>query len=93
MKQADFAVGDLVKVIVQDLVEKKTIKTPFEGIVIALRGNQENRTFTVRKPATGGIAVERIFSLEAPNIESVKVVKKGDVRRAKLYYLRSKANK
>ena len=90
MKQADFGVGDSVKVIVQDLVEKKTIKTPFEGIVIALRGTQGNRTFTVRKLATGGIAVERIFSLDSPNIESVKIVKSGDVRRAKLYHLRSK---
>lgn len=89
MKTIDFNVGDTVKVTTQDLVEQKT-KTPFEGVVIALRGNQENKTFTVRRQALAGVAVERIFSLSAPNIESVKVVKKGNVRRAKLYYLRKK---
>lgn len=93
MKQADFAVGDTVKVITQDLIEHKTQKTPFEGVVISLRGQDENRTFIVRRIATGQIAVERIFALGAPNIESVKVVKKSSVRRAKLYYLRSKTNK
>lgn len=58
---------------------------PFEGIVIAINQSQ---TFTVRKMATGGIGVERIFPLNSPWINKVVVKKKGKVRRAKLYYLR-----
>jgi len=90
MIKIDFNVGDTVKVITRDLAEQKTAKTPFEGIVIALRGIRENRTFTIRRQASQGVAVERIFSINSPNIENVKVVKTGKVRRAKLYYLRNK---
>lgn len=88
-----FSVGDKVKVY-QKIQEKDKVRLqPFEGIVIAIRGEGENKMFTVRKIATGGIGVERIWPLYSPWIEKIKVVKKGKVRRAKLYYLREKPTK
>ena len=66
----------------------------FEGIVIAQKGgNTPGATFTVRKIATGGIGVEKIYPLHLPSITKVEVVKKHKVRRAKLYYLRGKYKK
>ncbi len=60
----------------------------FEGVVIAISaGAGMDKTFTIRK-ISNGIGVERIFPINSPNIESIKVIKKGRVRRAKLYYLR-----
>jgi len=60
----------------------------FEGVVIAISsGGGLDKTFTVRK-ISNGVGVERIFPLNSPNIDSIKVLKKGKVRRAKLYYLR-----
>jgi len=85
---ANFKVGDIVKVIFNPPVGAKTKPTPFEGMVIALRGQGANKTFTVRKIASNKIAVEKIFPLGAPVIEKVDVVKSTRVRRAKLYYLR-----
>ncbi|OGD92952.1 hypothetical protein A2697_05520 [Candidatus Curtissbacteria bacterium RIFCSPHIGHO2_01_FULL_41_44] len=90
MNEANFKVGDRVKVITRDLKDAKIAKSPFEGIVIVKKGQGENKTFTVRKIAVGRIAVEKIFSLNSPAIERVQVIKKGGVRRAKLYYLRKK---
>ncbi len=99
-----FNVGDLIRVHVRLIEqEKKGGKTKkeerveqreriqvFEGIVLALRGEGENKSFTVRRIGTGGIAIERIFPLASPWITKIEVKKKGDVRRAKLYYLRHK---
>lgn len=65
----------------------------FEGIVISIRGRGANMTFTVRHVGVGGIGVERIFPLFSPWIRKVEVKKHGDVRRAKLYYLRKKIGK
>ncbi len=66
----------------------------FEGIVIARRGgNTPGATFTVRKIATGGVGVEKIFPLHLPSILKIEIVKKHKVRRAKLYYLRGKYKK
>jgi len=62
----------------------------FEGIVIAIRGRGENRSFTVRKIGVGGIGIERIFSAISPWIKDITVKRSGSVRRAKLYYLRGK---
>jgi len=90
MQQSAFNVGDTIRVYTKDLTDRKPSKTPFEGIVIALRGQDENQTFTVRRNASAHVFVERIFPLNSPSIESINVVKKGDVRRAKLYYLRKK---
>lgn len=91
--ETTFSVGDTV-VVSQKIIEgDKTRLQPFEGIVIAIRGREENKTFTVRKVATGGIGVERIWPLASPWITKIKVKKKGKARRAKLYYLRKKVGK
>ena len=90
MNANNFKVGDLIRITTRDLASQKLQKTPFEGIVISLRGQDQNKTFTVRKNASAGIAVERIFPLDSPLIDKIIVIKKGDVRRAKLYYLRKR---
>lgn len=90
MQQALFKVGDIVKVSTRDLQEKKVHPTAFEGVVIAFGSRGENRTFTVRKIASDKIAVERIFPINSSTIESIKVIKSGHVRRAKITYLRKK---
>jgi large subunit ribosomal protein L19 len=88
-----FSVGDKVKVL-QKIQEGDKIRfQPFEGIVIAVKGEGENKMFTVRKIAAGGIGVERIWPLNSPWIDEIEVIKKGKVRRAKLYYLREKPGK
>jgi|SRR3990167_1695503 len=83
-----FAPGDTVKVFTRDPTASKVHATPFEGIVIAISGNKTARTFTVRKISSAQVAIERIFPANSPAIEKIEVVKKGKVRRAKLYYLR-----
>lgn len=65
----------------------------FEGIVIAIRGSAENKSFTVRRIGTGAIGIERIFPAESPWIKKVEVKSHAKVRRAKLYYLRDKVGK
>lgn len=90
MQRAQFNVGDLIRVSIRDEKEKKVHASTFEGTVISMRGQGTGRTFTVRKLASGNVAVERIFPLESPYIQDIKVVKTGKVRRAKLYYLRKK---
>lgn len=62
----------------------------FEGMIISIKGEGVNKTFTVRRIATGNIGVERIFPLFSPLIEKIEVVSKGRVARSKLYYLRGK---
>ena len=89
-KAINFKAGDIVKVIFKIPEGAKTRPTPFEGIVIAVKGNLTSRTFTVRKSASQGVVVERIFAIESPSIENINVVKKSKVRRAKLYYLRKR---
>lgn len=65
----------------------------FEGVAIAIKGSGPNMMFTVRHVGAGGIGVERIFPLISPWIKKIDVKKRGDVRRAKLYYLRRKQGK
>ena len=65
---------------------------PFQGVVLQRRGSGSRETFTVRK-VSDGIGVERIFPLHSPNIESIKVTKRGKVRRARLFYLRGRYGK
>ena len=89
-EKSNFKVGDLVRVTSRDTEDNKVHAAPFEGIVIALRGKDSGITFTVRKIATNKVAVERIFPLNSPAIEDIKIIKSGNVRRAKLYYLRNR---
>lgn len=84
----EFRVGDTVEVDVK-IVEGKTERVQvFKGVVIRRQGGGVRETFTVRK-VSFGIAVERTFPVHSPNIDEIRVVFKGDVRRAKLYYLRN----
>ena len=85
-------VGDTVRVFVRILEEEKTRIQPFEGVVIACKGGGLSETFTVRRISYGE-GVERSFMFHSPFIEKVLVVKRGAVRRAKLYYLRKKIGK
>jgi len=79
--------GDTVLVKVRIKEGDKERTQPFEGVVIKLRGSSVHAMFTVRK-VSYGVGVERIFPLHSPAIESIKVLSKGKVRRAKLYYIR-----
>ena len=93
IKETLFKVGDKVKVF-QKIQEGDKVRTqPFEGIVLSIRGEGENKMFTVRKIAVGAIGVERVWPLNSPWIENLKVIKKGKVRRAKLNYLREKSSR
>lgn len=92
-KKIQFHVGDKIAVHHQFKEADKTRTQIFEGVVIAIRGRGENKTFTVRKIASGGIGVERIWPLITPWITKIVVVKRGKVRRAKLYYLRKGVKK
>ena len=82
-----FAPGDTVQVHLRVVEGNKERIQVFEGVVIGRRGSRSNATFTVRK-VSYGVGVERIFPLHSPNIEKLEVVRRGRVRRAKLYYLR-----
>lgn len=83
----DFRAGDTVKVHVRVIEGEKERIQIFQGVVISRRGGGSRETFTVRK-MSGGIGVERIFPLHTPVIDRIEVVRRGKVRRAKLYYLR-----
>ncbi|MFH1782135.1 MAG: 50S ribosomal protein L19 [Candidatus Omnitrophota bacterium] len=87
-----FNVGDTVKVFVKIKEGDKTRLQGFEGTVIAKKGSSVRETFTVRRISYGE-GVERVFQLHSPLIDSIKVVKEGKVKRAKLYYLRKKIGK
>ena len=88
----DFKVGDVVKVSVKIKESGKERLQAFEGTVIRRKGGGMEESFTVRKVAAG-IGVERGFVLNSPVVDKVDVVKKGEVRRARLYYLRDKVGK
>ena len=84
-----FQSGDTVSVGVKVIEGTRSRVQTFEGVVIAISsGGGINKTFTVRK-ISNGVGVERIFPIHSPNLETIKVVKRGKVRRAKLYYLRN----
>lgn len=88
----EFAPGDTVKVNVKVVEgERKRIQA-FEGVCIARKNAGLNSAFTVRKLSYGE-GVERVFPLYSPNVDSIEVVRRGDVRRAKLYYLRGRTGK
>lgn len=87
-----FNVGDTVRVYTKVVEGERERLQPFEGSVIAKKGGGLRETFIVRK-VSFGIGVERIFPLNSPSIGRIEVIRKGDVRRAKLYYLRAKKGK
>ena len=84
----EFAPGDTLRVNVRVREGEKERIQAFEGVCIARKGGGVSETFTVRK-VSSGIGVERIFPIHSPSIESLTVVRRGRVRRAKLYYLRA----
>lgn len=88
----NFQIGDTVRVSVKVIEGDKERIQPFDGVVIARRGGSARETFTVRK-ISFGVGVERIFPLFSPSIDRVDILKRGSVRRAKLYYLRGKKGK
>jgi large subunit ribosomal protein L19 len=83
----EFRAGDTVKVNVKVVEGNRSRIQAFQGVVISRHGGGIGETFAVRK-VSFGVGVERKFPLHAPTIESIEVVTRGDVRRAKLYYLR-----
>lgn len=87
-----FAPGDTVRVMVRVREGDKERVQAFEGVCIGRRGGGINETFTVRK-ISAGVGVERIFPLHSPAIAGIELVRKGRVRRAKLYFLRRLAGK
>ena len=89
---ADFRIGDTVAVAVRIKEGQKERIQMFEGTVIARKGGGLTETFTVRR-LSYGVGVERVFPVHSPNVESVKVIRRGKVRRAKLYYLRDRVGK
>lgn len=84
-----FGVGDTIKVSLAVKEGEKTRVQAFQGIVIAIRGAGNGKNFIVRKIATGGVGVEKILPINTPTITGIEIVKKGKVRRAKLYFLRN----
>ena len=89
---AEFSVGDTVRVNFKVIEGNKERIQAYEGIVIARKHGGLRETFTVRR-ISSGIGVERTFPIHSPKIDSIVVVRKGEVRRAKLYYLRERTGK
>jgi len=87
-----FNIGDTVRVSVNIREGEKERIQMFEGTVIARKGSGVSETFTVRR-VSYGVGVERVFPLHSPNVKDVVVVRRGRVRRAKLYYLRDRVGK
>ncbi len=88
----DFGPGDTVEVTYKIVEGEKVRPQSFRGTIIQKRGHGKNETFTIRK-MSHGVGVERIFPIASPNITEIKVIKRGKVRRAKLYYLRQRTGK
>ena len=88
----EFAIGDTIRVEVKIREGERERLQAFEGTVIAKRGSGVAETFTVRR-VSYGVGVERVVPLHSPNVDSVKIVRRGKVRRSKLYYLRDRVGK
>jgi len=91
-KLPQFAIGDTVKVYLRIVEEGKQRLQAFEGMVIGRRGSGIKESFTVRRISYGE-GVERTFPLHAPTIDHVEVIRRGKVKRAKLYYVRKRVGK
>ena len=89
---ADFNVGDTVRVHAKVKEGNRERIQVFEGVVLKRQGGSNRETFTVRK-LSNGVGVEKTWPLHSPNVEKVEIVRKGKVRRAKLYYLRDRVGK
>ena len=87
-----FKAGDTINVHVKIIEGNKERIQQFQGVVIQRKGTGNGATFTVRK-VSDGIGVERIFPVISPNLAKIDLIKRGDVRRAKLFYLRGKSGK
>lgn len=87
-----FSIGDTVRVHVNIKEGDRERVQMFEGTVIAQKGSGISQTFTVRR-VSYGVGVERVFPMHSPNVKSVEVVRRGRVRRSKLYYLRGRVGK
>ena len=93
INKQQFSIGDTVRVYQKFKVSKKLQSQFFQGVVIAIKGREAGKSFTVRKIGADGIGVEKIWPVMSPIITDVKVIKKGTSRRAKLYYLRQRIGK
>lgn len=87
-----FRAGDTLKVHVKVIEGNRSRIQVFQGVVIARRGHGVSSTFTIRK-VSFGVGVERTFPVHSPKIDKIEITRRGDVRRAKLYYLRKKVGK
>ncbi len=88
----EIAIGDTIKIDVNIREGERERIQVFEGTVIARKGSGISETFTVRR-VSYGVGVERVFPIHSPNVKGIKLVRKGHVRRAKLYYLRNRVGK
>ena len=89
---ADFGPGDTVRVHVKVVEGDKERTQIFEGVVLGRRGGGINETFIVRK-VSGDVGIERVFPLHSPSINTIEVIRRGRVRRAKIFYLRKRRGK
>ncbi len=87
-----FNIGDTIRIYVKVVEGDKERLQPFEGLVIARKGSGVRETFMVRKMSFG-VGVERIFPVHSPSIDKIETIKRGKVRKAKLYYIRDKKGK
>ena len=87
-----FSIGDTIRIQVRITEGARSRLQAFEGTVIAKKGSGVSETFTVRR-VSYGVGVERVFPLHSPNVDSIQVVRRGKVRRSKLYYLRDRVGK
>ncbi len=94
-KDITFGIGDTIRVQQKVVEAGKTRNSNFEGMVIAIKGNEGERTFTVRRIGTQKIGIEQIFPINTPTIEKIEIKRIGTpgVRQAKLYYTRNKSRK
>lgn len=88
----EFSTGDEVKVYIRIIENKKERVQVFQGVVLQRRGGNVSETFTVRK-VSSGIGVEKTFPLHSPSITKIEVVRRGKVRRNKIFYLRERSGK
>ena len=89
-KKTEILVGDVVKVSQKIVEEGKERIGIFQGMIIAVRGRGENKSFVVRRIGAGKIGIEKIFPVASPILTKIEVIKRNHVRRAKLYYLRKR---